>query len=198
LRKKLKTSNRIGLFGGTFDPVHTGHLIIAEAVREQAQLDVVLFIPSAQPPHKHHMLMFSANQRFTMLSDAVRDNPFFLVSEIEMNRDGTSYTIDTLREIKKELPSDADVSFIVGRDNLNDIELWKEPRAIVKECAILVADRFCDEPQPVPDWLRAKVTIIAVPRIEISSSDIRERIRAGKSIRYLVPDVVEKAIQNSK
>ena len=95
---KLKTNKKVGLFGGTFDPVHTGHLIIAETVFEQANLEAVIFIPSARPPHKHHELMFDAQQRFKMLSEAIKGNPNFLVSDIEMNRKGPSYTIDTRHE----------------------------------------------------------------------------------------------------
>ena len=191
---KLKTNKKVGLFGGTFDPVHTGHLIIAETVLEQANLEAVIFIPSARPPHKHHELMFDVLQRFKMLSEAIKGNPNFLVSDIEMNRKGPSYTIDTIHEIKAQLSAETEITFIVGRDNLYEMEMWKDPHAIAGECTILVADRLCGEKRDIPDWLQKKVKTVKAPLIEISSSEIRQRIRDGKSIRYLVPDAVEKTI----
>ena len=192
---KLKTSKKVGLFGGTFDPVHTGHMIIAEIVLEQANIDAVIFIPSARPPHKHHELMFDAQQRFKMLSEAIKGNPNFLVSDIEMNRKGPSYTIDTIHEIKAQLSNETEIMFIVGRDNLYEMEMWKDPRAIIEECTILVADRLCEEKRDIPDWLQKKVETVKAPLIEISSSEIRQRIRDRKSIRYLVPDAMEKTIK---
>jgi nicotinate-nucleotide adenylyltransferase len=190
VQNSLKGCKRIGLFGGTFDPVHTGHLIIAETIYEKANLDVILFIPSARPPHKHHVLMFDAEQRFSMLSEAIKGNKKFRVSDIEMKREGPSYTIDTILEIKAELSPETELAFIVGRDNLYDMEMWKTPYDIIKECSILVADRICNQERDIPDWLKTKVQIVKVPLIEISSSEIRQRIRDGKSIRYMVPDVV--------
>lgn len=197
-----KINKRIGLFGGTFDPVHTGHLIIAETVYEQTNLDVVMFIPSANPPHKNHELMFDADQRFRMLSLAIKDNPHFIVSDIEMNHEGPSFTIDTIRKIKADLSPETELSFVVGKDNLFEMETWKETEAILEECTILAADRICEKEGDIPDWLKEKVVFVTVPLIEISSSDIRKRIREGKSIRYLVPDVVadiiEKAMRSQK
>ena len=197
-QNSLKACKKIGLFGGTFDPVHTGHLIIAETICEQAGLDVILFIPSARPPHKHHELMFDASQRFNMLSEAIKGNTNFLVSDSEMKREGPSYTIDTIREIKAELPPQTELAFIVGRDNLYDLEMWKTPYDIIEECTILVADRICSQERDIPDWLKTKVQIVKVPLIEISSSEIRQRIRDGKSIRYMVPDVVIEEVKNLK
>ena len=198
VQNRLNENKKIGIFGGTFDPVHTGHLIIAETIYEQANLDVILFIPSACPPHKHHELMFDARQRFSMLSDAIKGNKNFLVSDIEMKREGPSYTIDTIREIKAGLPDETELTFIVGRDNLYELEMWKTPYDIIEECTILVADRICDQKRDIPDWLKPKVQIVKVPLIEISSSEIRQRIRDGKSIRYMVPDVVIQEVKNVK
>jgi len=181
---------QIGLFGGTFDPVHVGHLIIAQSVLEQLSLDTVLFIPSAHPPHKRADIMFSPEERFSMLARAVQGNPHFRVSDIEMNRRGPSYTIDTIRQIKSTMSGDTALSFIIGRDNLFEISTWKEPRAIIGECRIIVADRPVGAADPIPDWLVDSIVLVRVPLIEISSSDIRARIRTGRSIRYLVPDAV--------
>lgn len=186
---------KIGLFGGTFDPIHTGHLIIAQAVFENTDLDTVIFIPSASPPHKSTDVMFSAEQRSRMISLAIEGNPHFEISDIEMNRKGPSYTIDTIYDIKEAMKPDSDLSFIVGRDNLYEICTWKDPYAIVEECRILVADRPGIETGEIPDWLGKKVELVKAPLIEISSSDIRSRIREGKSIRYLVPDPVADVIE---
>ncbi|MFC1693323.1 nicotinate-nucleotide adenylyltransferase [Candidatus Latescibacterota bacterium] len=184
------TGKKIGLFGGTFDPVHIGHVIIAGSILEQKNLDSVIFIPSAHPPHKDYTLMFSPDDRFRMISMAVQDDPRFAVSDIELQRAGPSYTIDTIHEIKETLPSGTDMSFILGMDNLHELSLWKDPHNIVRECGLLVARRVCDQDREIPDWLKNYVEIVDVPLIEISSSDIRKRIKNGKNIRYLVPDSV--------
>ncbi len=188
------TGGKIGLFGGTFDPVHIGHLIIAESVGEYAGLDTVIFIPSANPPHKSSDMMFSAEERFKMLSLAVNDNPRFVVSDVEMKRDGPSYTIDTIKEMKAAFPQDTELLFILGMDNLFEIDLWKNPHEIIKECKLLVARRVCDECGEIPVWLKEYVEMVDVPLIGISSSDIRRRIKNGESIRYLVPDAAVEVI----
>ena len=187
---------KIGLFGGTFDPVHIGHLIIVDSVRELKNLDMVIFIPSASPPHKGREIFFTAEERFRMLSLAVQDDPGFIVSDIEMKCKGISFTIDTIREIKADLAPETDISFIVGLDNLYELTTWKDPCNIVRECRLLVAKRACDRCGEIPDWLKDNSEMVDVPLIDISSSLIRQRIMDGKSIRYLVPEVVAAEIQN--
>ena len=189
---------KIGLFGGTFDPIHTGHLIIAQSVLETAQLNTIIFIPSARPPHKNSDIMFSPEQRYAMLSAAIKDNPFFQVSDIEMKRTGPSYTIDTIQQIKSTIDDDTTLYFIIGRDNLFEISSWKDPQALIQECRIIAADRPCAENDTIPDWFNGFIDIVKVPLIEISSSDIRARIRQGKSIRYLVPDTVFEMINGKQ
>ncbi len=190
-----QAGKHVGLFGGTFDPVHIGHIIIADLVADCARLDTVVFIPSARPPHKNAKeLMFSAEQRFAMLEQSVAGDPRFTVSDIEMRRTGPSYTIDTIREMKRSLPPDTDFRFIVGMDNLYEISMWKSPREIVRECSIIAARRECDAKGVLPDWLMEHVEIVDVPLIGVSSSDIRQRIREGRSIRYLVPGPVLEAV----
>ena len=191
-------ARRVGLFGGTFDPVHTGHLVIAESVRELARLDIVIFIPSAVPPHKHYDLMFPAVERYEMLRAAVASNPCFTVSDIELRRSGPSFTIDTIREMKTHYPGDTELFFIVGRDNLYEIEQWKDPQAIVEECTILAADRDCHSGHAIPSWLEERITTVASPLVNISSTDIRQRIAEQRSIRYLVPDSVCDMIPSSR
>ena len=187
---------KIGLFGGTFDPVHTGHLIIAQSVRESLGIDSIIFIPSARPPHKNTDIMFTPEERYSMLSAALEGNPHFLISDIEKKRKGPSYTIDTIREIKSTVAPGTDISFIVGRDNLVEISGWKDPHSIIGECGILAAGRPGHENDTIPGWLKDAVNIVPTPLIDISSSDIRARLREGKSIRYLVPDAVFEFIEN--
>jgi len=184
----------IGLFGGTFDPVHVGHLIIADAIRIAASLDTVIFIPSARPPHKGDTTLFSAQERFAMLKLAVQGNTSFHASDIEMKREGLSYTIDTIRELKRLHPDTTEFTFIVGVDNLREMQMWKNPREILDECRVIAAKRICDTDRPVSPWIRDKVETIDVPLIEVSSSLIRQRIRSGRSIRYLVPELVRQEI----
>jgi len=193
----MKTIGKhVGLFGGTFDPVHIGHIIIAHLVAERKNLDTVIFIPSARPPHKgSNDIMFGVDERYRMLARAIEDNPRFVVSDIEIKRHGPSYTIDTIRDMKRDLPEDTDLRFIVGMDNLYEIKLWKNPKDIVRECPVLAAKRICDTEGDIPEWLMDNVEIVDIPLIEISSTDIRRRIREGKSVRYLVPDAVFEEIK---
>jgi len=181
----------IGLFGGTFDPVHIGHILIAEQIAEQKGLESVIFIPSARPPHKRpNGIMFTADERLAMLKLATGGNPRFSVSDIEIKREGPSYTIDTIRQMKASFPEPVDLCFIVGIDNLYEIQFWKNPESIIDECRLVAAKRPCDEAGAVPEWLKDRVEIVDVPLIDVSSSDIRQRLRNGRSIRYLVPDAV--------
>ena len=188
--------NKIGLFGGTFDPVHTGHLIIAQSVRENLDIDTIIFIPSARPPHKNSDIMFTPEERYGMLSAAIEGNPHFRISDIETKRKGPSYTIDTIREITSAAAPDTEICFIVGRDNLIEISSWKEPHSIIRECRICATDRPGHENDIIPEWLKSAVKTVSTPLIEISSSEIRARLREGKSIRYLVPDSVFEFIEN--
>jgi nicotinate-nucleotide adenylyltransferase len=201
LKNAVKKSEKIALFGGTFDPVHHGHLIIAQAVIEAAGLDRIIFVPSARPPHKNRDIMFSADDRFSMLSLALEGNPRFTLSDMEIKRKGPSYTIDTIREFKSGLPADTELFFMVGMDNLFEMETWKDPMDLIAECVILAADRACQKNTEIPSWLSGRVQRVMTPLIEISSSDIRRRLREGKSIRYLVPEAVngmlEKILQGS-
>lgn len=191
---------RIGIMGGTFDPIHMGHLITAEMVRADAHLDEVLFIPSARPPHKDGARAASAEDRLTMTQYAVQENPFFSVSDIELRRDGLSYTVDTIRELRTAL-GDAEIFFITGADAMNDLYLWHEPEQLLRSCQFIVATR---QGVPLDEILiaekfaaeeRSHITVLPTPHLEISSTTIRARIRAGLSIRHLVPRAVEEYIE---
>ncbi len=189
---------KIGLYGGTFDPVHNGHLIIAASVLEARGLDRVIFIPSARPPHKSRDIMYHASARLEMLERATEGDSRFSVSDIELKREGYSYTIDTIREMKASLSENTELFFIVGFDNLFEIELWRQPEDILGECFVLAATRVCDSGAEIPGWVRERVDIVEVPLIEISSSDIRARLREGRSVRYLVPDVLLPMLSSGK
>ncbi len=178
--------------------MHTGHLIIAEFLREKAGLDRIIFIPAAHPPHKPDEQMFEAGERYAMLSAAISPNPCFSVSDIELKREGPSYSIDTVRQMKALLPAGARMVFIIGRDNLLEMEKWKDPESLVAECPLLIADRPCPSPFDIPQWLNGRYELIDSPLIQISSTDIRKRIREGESIRYFVPDVVFDMISAQK
>ena len=191
---------RIGIMGGTFDPIHVGHLITAEMVRSSASLDEVVFIPSARPPHKDGARAASAEDRLIMTERAVQDNPYFSVSDMELKREGPSYTVDTIAELRARL-DDAELFFITGADAMNDLYRWHEPKRLLCSCQFIVATR---QGAPLDELLlteqftaeeRSHIQVLPTPHLEISSSVIRARIRAGLSVRHLVPRAVEEYIE---
>jgi len=195
---------RIGVFGGTFDPVHLGHLIIAEQCREQARLDQVRFIPAARPPHKQERELTPFAQRAEMLSLAIAGQPAFAIDELEKDRPGPSYTADTLEQIKSRQP-DAEVSLVLGADSLHDLPQWYQPMRVAELAEILVVPRL-DWTTLSADELRKKLhlaagvalrlQVIQMPTIGISSSDLRKRTAEGRSLRYQVPRAVEAYIHD--
>lgn len=195
---------RIGIFGGSFDPVHTGHLILAEQVREQAELDEVWFVPSAVAPHKLEGPRGTARQRREMLEIATAGHPAFRISTMELDRGGTSYTVDTLRQIRTERPEDG-IFLLIGGDSLRDLPTWREPGAICELAMPLVYARpgsHVDFGVLRPFVNAGRLEAIAAHaiharQIDISSTDLRERIRSGRSIRYLVPRGVEAYIRQA-
>lgn len=194
---------RLGLLGGTFDPVHFGHLLMAESAREQSRLDQVLFVPAAVPPHKQSWHVSEAAQRIEMLELAIGGNEAFAVSRIEIDRGGVSFTVDTLAELRRQQP-ESELFLILGADSLVDLPSWREPRKIA-ELATIVA---CGRP-----GIELELTALAghlpaesieaigrhrveMPLIGISSREIRRRVAAGSSIRYQTPRAVEKYIES--
>jgi nicotinate-nucleotide adenylyltransferase len=183
---------RVGVLGGTFDPVHIAHLVIAEHAREALSLDLVLFIPAGDPWRKSHREITPAEHRLAMLSLAVAGNDAFGVSDLELRRDGPTYTADTLAALAGERLDD-EFWFIVGADALADLPNWHEPSRIVKHARLAVAPRDVQEANVVAQGVaefRERIDLFWAPRIELSSTGIRERVAAGGSIRYLVPDAV--------
>ena len=192
---------RIGLMGGTFDPIHLAHLHIAEESREAFQLDEVRFIPAAQPPHKQGRKIASAEQRIKMVELAIANNPFFRLDLLEMELQGPSYSWRTVQEMQRRLGQDAELFFITGSDSINDLPTWSHPKELVAACHFIGTTRPevpFDEEMLLDFFdseLRSRIHELKVPRMEISSTLIRQRIALGKSIRYLVPEAVAEYIE---
>ncbi len=182
----------IGIFGGTFDPVHIGHLVVAERVAEAEQLARVLFLPAGRPPHKQGRTFAPAADRLAMVERAVAGNPRFAVSAIELESDGPSFTIDTVRRLKAEGASH--LALILGADSLVELGTWRRPEALLGECRVIVVERPGFDLAGALPAFRQSAHMIDAPRLDISSSDIRARVRAGLSIRYLVPEAVREYI----
>jgi nicotinate-nucleotide adenylyltransferase len=197
---------RVGIFGGTFDPVHLGHLILAEQAREQAQLDEVWFVPAPRPPQKEAQSITRFEQRVEMLALALAGNPAFRIDEIEKDRVGPSYTADTLAELHRRHPEHV-FMLLVGGDALIDLPTWREPRRILELAGLVVMDRP-GSPSVRADELRQRLALpaefplslihVEAPAIDIASRYLRRRIAAGHSVRYLVPRAVEAYIQEKK
>lgn len=193
------TGIKLGVMGGTFDPIHYGHLFVAEEARGAAGLDRVLFVPSGTPPHKRYAGMASAEARYDMVRLATDANPHFDVSRIETDRDGRSYTLDTLREIHALYP-ESQIYFITGDDAALDILNWHEPYEIVRMATLLTVGRpgyARDKIFELPQEIRASIRMIDSPQLDISSTDIRRRVGAGRSIRYMVPEDVRRYIDDN-
>jgi len=192
---------RTGVFGGTFDPIHVGHLILAEQCREQGQLDQVLFVPAAQPPHKPRPLAPFA-QRVEMLQLAVSGNSAFQVDEIESERTGPSFTADTLEELQRRRPGD-ELFLIIGADTLRDLPTWYQPARILQRATLLVVARP-DWPAPalegfrgaLPDGVSLRYQSVEAPQIGIASRDLRRRLAEERSVRYQLPRAVEAYIHD--
>ena len=176
---------KICLFGGTFDPPHIGHLLIAQTVCEAEGFDKVVFIPANRSPNKKVATL--QKDRVDMLELAVEGNPNFEISDLEIRRGGVSYTIDTLRAFKAELVDENDeISYLIGSDSLLDFKNWKEPKEIIERSNVIVAIRPGFRPSDIPSWLLHGVHFANIPRFEISSSNIRKRWAEDKTIRYMV------------
>lgn len=180
----------VGLFGGTFDPPHVGHLIAAQDACNALSLDRFLFIPAASPPHKLERNLTSPEIRSEMLRAALAGNDTFEICDIELRRSGPSYTVDTLRQLRAELP-DATFFLLLGVDQIREFSTWREPDAIRRLAHVVMLTRAGGEGGP-GDFVH---DVVPVTRIDISSTLVRRRVAAGQSIRYLVPDAVAAIIE---
>lgn len=182
----------IGLFGGSFNPPHLAHLIVAETVRDRADLDEVWWVPARTPPHKQNdgsAELVAPEHRLAMTERAVASNPAFTVETLELEREGPSYTADTIR-ILQERRSEDRFCLVIGSDSLAGLPDWHRPDAIVDRVELLVYPRPGVDLSGVPDRFREAATFVDVPRLEISGTAIREDLAAGRSVRYLVPEAV--------
>lgn len=186
---------RIGIFGGSFNPIHIGHLIIAESAWREFNLEKVIFIPTGDTPHKS-MNHIDKTDRFEMVKQAIRGNTHFSISPIEIKRSGPSYTVDTIHEIKQELHRDYQLYFIAGTDAVADLPHWKYNRELLNSCHFICASR----PGSLKEMERSvnyfgelgkkKIHFLKTPELEISSTVLREWIKSGHSVKYMIPDSV--------
>ena len=191
----------IGILGGTFDPVHIGHLFIAEAARDAFQLDRVFFIPTGDPPHKKASRLAPSEDRINMLEVALRGNPAFQVSDMEVVRQGTTYTVDTLRELRNRYSKDL-LYFIIGGDTLLELKTWRSIRSVAELCSFIVYRRpgyreeeMVGEALRLAEMYHADIHFAEGPNLELSSRYIRHRLERNQTIRYLVPEAVEQYIK---
>ncbi|MDQ3556360.1 MAG: nicotinate-nucleotide adenylyltransferase [Gemmatimonadota bacterium] len=180
---------RVGVFGGTFDPPHVGHLIVATEAHRALELDRLLFVPAALPPHKGGGVHTSPRVRLEMVRRAIRGDQRFGAEDVEVRRAGPSYTIDTLRIFAERMPG-AELFLLIGADNLRDFSAWREPRQIMSLARLVVLARAGEEGDGTVPAIRIPVT-----RIDVSSTAIRRRVGAGESIRYLVPEAVRRMVE---
>ena len=176
---------KICLFGGTFDPPHIGHLLIAQTVCEAENFDKILFIPAYTPPHKNNIT--AVKHRIEMVKLAISNNPNFEYSDADIVRKGVSYTIDTILDIKQKYGlKNGEVYYLIGSDSLIDLKNWKDSKEILKECNVIVAIRPGFRPSDIPHWILQEVHFANIPRFELSSTKIRSRWVKDLTIRYMV------------
>lgn len=190
-----KRPERLGLFGGTFDPPHMGHLIVAAHVQEELGLDRILFMPAMTPPHKQDREVSPGVLRMAMVERAIEGDRRFSVSDLEVRRGGVSYTIDTVRALLESYPG-ASLTVLIGMDNLVDFGSWRDPSGILDLASVAVMTRPGYVPGGAGEAYLPHMTLCEVPHIGIAAQDIRHRVATGKSIRYLVPAPVEAFIHD--
>ncbi len=186
-------SRKKGIMGGTFDPIHYGHLVTAEEVRDFFDLDEVIFVPSARPPHKIGQTLTDPEHRYLMVVLATITNPYFRVSRVEIERPGPSYSVDTVRYFRSLWGDDTEIFFITGADAFAQISGWNNPEELLRLCTFVAASRP-GYTLSLPEVFRERVRVIEVSALAISSSEIRRRVRQGESIKYLLPEAVENYI----
>jgi nicotinate-nucleotide adenylyltransferase len=191
---------RIGVCGGTFDPIHHGHLAMAEECRAALDLDIILFMPAGQPPHKRGRPISPAAERAAMVELAIASNPFFRLSRVDLDRKGPSYTVGALEQLRLEWGLEARFWFLMGADSLADILTWRDPARLLDLCRVVAVNRP-EAPPPDPTGLetelpgaRERIDVVEMPAMDISSTDIRERVAAGRPIKYQLPEPVERYV----
>jgi len=197
----IKNCKKIAIMGGTFDPIHYGHLVAAETVRVEIGAQKILFIPTGRPPHKNNKIVEHDEHRYLMTVLATANNPYFNVSRIEIDRPGMTYTIDTIQSLKKICQPETEIYFITGADAIHEILTWKNPEELLKICKFVAVTRpgydknaLLRNLKNVENNFKINLEFIEIPALAISSTDIRNRVIAHKSIKYLLPDEVEQYI----
>ena len=192
--------SRAGLLGGTFDPVHIGHLILAETARELLALDHVYFVPAADPPHKQGAVIAQAQDRLAMLHLAVEDNPSFSISHIDLDRPGPHYTVDMVQLLQRQHGDSVELWFLMGLDSLIDLPTWHNPDRLRRLVRLAAATR----PGYEVDWtpleavmpgISREVTLLPMPGVSIASHNLRQKLEQGRSVRYMVPEAVRQYIR---
>ncbi len=184
----------VGIFGGTFDPIHLGHLITAQAVRELRKLDKIIFIPAFISPHKTEVHVLDAVHRLNMLKLSIEDTEYFVYSDIELRNEKISYSIETIRQLKEKYKK---LELIIGYDNIFDFKTWKEPDEIIRLVKLVVLKRKTSIEPDYKDKYYQSAVFVETPTIEISSSEIRRRVLKGLPITHLVTDKVRKYINDN-
>lgn len=194
---------KIGLMGGTFDPIHNGHLVLAEQVRTRFQMDKIIFIPAGNPPHKDFVA--SKEHRYQMTKLAIEDNEFFEISRIELDQDHKTYAIDTVKRLREMYGDETEIYFITGADMIIDLPTWKNFDELVHLCKFIGSTRPGVEDVELSQQInslvkdyKADITITQVPALAISSTDIRRRVKYNLSIRYLLPKNAEEYVYTHK
>ena len=190
---------RIGILGGTFDPVHIGHLILAEEAWARLELEKVFFVPAGDPPHKRGQTISPVHHRLRMLALALADNSHFAISTVDVDRSGPNYTVDMVRLLREEQGDQCELFFLMGFDSLMDLPNWRKPDELLRLCRLVALTRFGYK----IDWnhlegalpgIRERVTLLPMPELEIASHILQQRVREGWPIRYQVPTEVEQYI----
>lgn len=201
----MKKKKRYGIMGGTFDPIHTGHLVVADEVRNKFKLDKVIFMPTGDPPHKDSKKVSRGENRYEMTLLATITNPYFEISRLELDREGITYTIDSIISLRKKYGNDVELFFITGADSLLELHKWKDSDKILELCKIVAATRPGYDLDHMEGRLRElnelhkdQINTITTPGLQISSTDIRSRVKNNMSIKYLLPESVEVYIRKYK
>ncbi|SKC64686.1 nicotinate-nucleotide adenylyltransferase [Maledivibacter halophilus] len=189
---------KIGLMGGTFDPIHYGHLVLAEQVRTRFKLDMIYFIPAGLPPHKKQKEISSSKDRYFMTLLGTITNSYFEVSKIEIEDDNISYTVNTIKKFRETIDNSSELYFITGADAIYELETWKNVRELLGLCSFIAASRpgvdknkLSEKIHMLNEKYNGRIIETSVPALAISSTDIRERIKKGQSIKYILPESVE-------
>lgn len=205
--RPLPNMRRVGLMGGTFDPVHYGHLVVAEEVYAALDLAEMLFVPAGQPPHKPNRVVTGAQHRLAMLEFAIAGNPHFSISRVDLDRPGPSYTVETLRLLREQWGELTALYFVIGWDSLEDLLTWYDPAGILQQLSYLVAVRrpgynehegYRDSLEARLPGIKQRLLVVPAPQFDISSTDLRQRVAEKRPIKYQVPESVEQYIKQYK